>query len=320
MHFSFIHSNLCNLFIINYNSTYTLIEKGRDNMQHILKNEFLTATFNSKGAELCSLVDANGIEYIWSADPAYWGRHTPVLFPLVGKVTDGNYTHNGTTYTLGQHGFARDMEFVVTKESETTLTFTLTSNAHTHTLYPFSFELSITYTLSGKDLSIGYQVVNTDETTIGFKLGAHPGFMCPLFENEKMEDYYLEFDTSEKATMMQLTPEGLFTHTTSLFEGQRIDLSVELFDQDALVFKNLVSSSITLASKHHDKKLTVTFKDFPFLGIWSTPHKRSPFVCIEPWFGHADFVDESTELLNKKDLVILDAKQAFVCEHIISIH
>lgn len=288
-------------------------------MQYILHNDYLTATFLSKGAELCKLVDTDGINYIWSADPAYWSRHAPVLFPFVGKVTDGQYNLNDTNYQIGQHGFARDMEFTVTEQNDNALTFTLISNEQTKMLYPFDFKLDIIYTLKNKSLSIAYKVINTDLQTIAFKIGAHPGFMCPLFEGETMEDYYLEFESYENTTLMLLTPEGLFTHDLLPFTGQTIDLSPDTFIKDALVFKDLASTCITLCSKKHDKKLSVSFDGFPLLGIWS-PHTRSPFVCIEPWFGHADFVDDSSNLLEKKDLVTLAAHNVFECEHIIHIH
>ena len=123
-------------------------------MRYHLENEVLTASINAQGAELCSLRDTTGTEYIWQADPAFWPRHTPVLFPLVGKVTNNTYTHNGVSYDLGQHGFARDRVFTLTKETPTSLTFTLTSDATTHTLYPFDFTFAITYTLEGSSLAI----------------------------------------------------------------------------------------------------------------------------------------------------------------------
>lgn len=287
-------------------------------MNYTLKNNILSATIYSKGAELCSLVDHEGINYLWSADPKFWPRHTPILFPLVGRVANGEYSFNERTYQLSQHGFARDMEFTLTEQTDTSLTFTLCSNEITESLYPFKFELNVIYILKGRSLEITYKVTNTDTQTIGFKLGAHPGFMCPLFEDEKMEDYYLELEEPENALLMQLTPEGLFTHETKPFNGQKIPLSPELFAKDALVFTNLKSQAISLCSSNHDKKLTVSFDGFPFLGIWSTP-TRSPFICIEPWFGHADFIDDSKELLAKKDIISLPTNHTFKCKHIISL-
>lgn len=287
-------------------------------MYYTLKNIYLTATINTKGAELCSLTDSEGVQYIWSADPTYWARHAPILFPFVGKINEGTYSYNDQTYTIGQHGFARDSEFTLTAQSESSLTFSLYANDFTKTLYPFNFELNVIYTLIANHLTITYQVINLDTQTIVFKLGAHPGFICPLFENERMEDYYLEFEKPEEASLMVLTPQGLFTHDEIPFVGQTIDLSPDIFVDDALVFKNLTSHSISLCSKRHKKKLTVAFENFPLLGIWSTA-SRSPFICIEPWVGHADFVDDSLHLSEKRDLVSLLPQAQFSCSHTLSI-
>lgn len=287
-------------------------------MQYTIKNTYLTATINTKGAELCDLTDSDGVQYIWTADPTYWARHTPILFPFVGKVTDGTYSYNDQTYTIGQHGFARDREFTLDAQSENSLTFSLCADNLTKTLYPFNFKLTVIYTLVSNHLTITYEVLNLDTQTIVFKLGAHPGFMCPLFENESMEDYYLEFEKPEHASLMLLTPQGLFTHDEIPFVGQTINLSPDVFVNDALVFKNLASQSLSLCSRKHNKKLTVTFRDFPLLGIWSTA-SRSPFICIEPWFGHADFVDDSSDLMEKSDLVSLLPQSHFSCAHTISI-
>lgn len=287
-------------------------------MDYRLQNAWLTASIKAQGAELCSLTDCDNTEYIWNADPAYWGRHTPILFPLVGKVINNEYTHEGVSYSLGQHGFARDVVFAVTNQSDTSITFTLTSSQSTKMLYPFDFVLSVIYTLEDTCLSIKYVVENTDTTTIGFKIGAHPGFMCPLLPGETMEDYFFEFEKEERATLMPLTSEGYFTGDSSEFKGQRIDLSPEVFAGDALVLTNLESTSIAIRSHNHGKSMTVGFKNFPFLGLWS-PHKRSPFVCIEPWFGHADCLCEATDLMSKKDIVTLAPSKTFECVHTMTV-
>lgn len=288
-------------------------------MNYRLQNDFLTAIIKDDGAELCSLMDNKQMEYIWNADSRYWPRHTPVLFPLVGKVLNNTYTHNGESFHVGQHGFARDMVFTVAKQSDTAITFTLKSNEETLKLYPFNFEFSITYTLTENTLHITYDVVNTDKETIGFKIGAHPGFRCPLFEDETMEDYYFEFEVNEKATLMPLVNPGYFTDETSTFEGKTIAISPELFAKDALVFTNFKSSKIALRSRKHSNYLEVGFPNFPYLGLWS-PSTPSPFVCIEPWFGHADFTDEADEFMAKKDIVTLAVGKTFSCTHTMTIH
>ncbi|MEG1134717.1 MAG: aldose 1-epimerase family protein [Cellulosilyticaceae bacterium] len=287
-------------------------------MIYTLKNDLLSVMICSKGAELCKFTDHEGINYLWSADAKFWPRHTPILFPLVGRVADGKYLSNNQVFEASQHGFARDMAFTLTDQTDTSLTFTLCSSQDTQPLYPFNFQLDVIYILEGKSLQIIYKVHNTDTQVIGFKLGAHPGFMCPLFEGEKMEDYYLEFEKTENALLMQLAPEGLLTDEMTPFVGQTIPLSPETFAKDALIFTGLDSQAISLCSHNHTRKLTVSFDGFPFLGIWSTA-TRSPFVCIEPWFGHTDFIDDSKEFLEKRDIVSLSTHETFECKHVISI-
>lgn len=287
-------------------------------MIYKLTNTHLSATFSAKGAELQSLKDCDQLEYIWQANPTYWGRHTPILFPLVGKVLDNTYTHNGATYTLGQHGFARDFTFKVTDQSPTTLTFLLESSGDTLKLFPFNFQLYVIYTLEEKTLHITYQVKNLSTETMGFKIGAHPGFNCPLFQDEVMEDYAFHFEQEETATLMPLVLPGYFTHEEKTFNGKTIPLSPDCFKEDAIVLKNLRSTSVSLRSKNHSKGIRVDFSDFPYLGLWS-PSTPSPFVCIEPWMAHADYVDDAMALMEKRDLLTLQADEQCSCTHSLTV-
>lgn len=283
-----------------------------------LKNDDLTVTLTTLGAELISLTDNEGTEYIWNADEKYWKRHSPILFPIVGKITEGKYSVGEEEYQLPAHGFARDLEFEVETKDEKTITFVLNSSLKTKTMYPFDFCLKVIYTLKGKTLDIAYEVINQDHDTMYFKIGAHPGFMCPFSNEESFEDYYLEFEQEEKATEILVTPDVYLANETRLFNGKTIPLNKELFKDGPLVFTNYQSTSMSLGRVKDDKKLTVTFKGFPFLGIWSTTDD-APFVCIEPWHGHADFIDDSKEMMNKKDVISLNAKETFSCMHSISI-
>lgn len=84
-----------------------------------LKNEELTLTVISAGAEMKSLKDnKTEQEYLWQADPKFWGRTSPVLFPIVGNYVQKQSVYEGKTYTLSQHGFARDMEFDLESQTE----------------------------------------------------------------------------------------------------------------------------------------------------------------------------------------------------------
>ena len=287
-------------------------------MNFRIQNEYLTAVIKDQGAELCELIDQDNVQYIWTADKTYWGRHTPILFPLVGKVTQNTYTVNDQIYTLGQHGFARDCTFQVTHQTDTAITFALHSDENTKKLFPFEFTLKVTYTLEGETLAISYEVINEDQVEMAFKIGAHPGFRCPLFEDETMEDYTITFEKEESATFMSLTPEGYFIREKSKRLTTPLLMTPSLFDQDALVFADFTSKYVTISSTKHNKSIQVGFENFPFLGIWS-PSTPSPFVCIEPWYGHADYEDETTEFMDKSDLNRLMPHETFSCTHTVTI-
>lgn len=287
-------------------------------MNFRIQNQYLTAIIKAEGAELCELMDHDHVQYIWTADKAYWGRHTPILFPLVGKVTGNAYTVGDETFTLGQHGFARDCTFEVAHQTETALTFVLHSNDQTRLLYPFDFTLKVTYSLEKSTLAIGYEVINEGQGEMPFKIGAHPGFRCPLFEDEKMEDYTITFEKEEEARFMPLTPEGYFNREEGTMMTTPLVVSPELFAKDAIVLADFTSKYLTLSSTKHDKSIEVGFENFPFLGIWS-PATPSPFVCIEPWYGHADYEDEASDFMTKTDLNRLMPQETFTCTHTITI-
>lgn len=282
--------------------------------EYQLKSDSLTVTLTALGAEITSLTDNEGTEYIWNADEKYWKRHTPLLFPIVGKVLEGKYSVGQEEYLLSPHGFARDMEFEIEAKSEAAITFVLNSSLKTKTMYPFDFCLKVIYTLKEKVLDITYEVINQGHDKMYFKIGAHPAFMCPLFKEETIEDYYLEFEKEEKATEIIVTPDVYLSDETRVFSGKKIALTKALFKEGPLVFTNYQSKSMSLGSLRHNKKLTVTFEGFPFLGIWSTLD-AAPFVCIEPWHGHADYVDDSNEISKKKDIITLESMATFNCVH-----
>ncbi|OON96292.1 MAG: hypothetical protein ATN36_05895 [Epulopiscium sp. Nele67-Bin005] len=288
-------------------------------MVYSLSNTNLTASINLKGAELSKLVDKDGVNYVWTADAKYWGRHTPMLFPFIGRIVDGAYTYEGNSYTIPSHGFARDMDFEVTNQTDTKITFTLKSSDETKKMYPFDFTLNVHYELNEKTLSVSYEVINNDSREMIFKIGGHPAFNCPLLDGEVMEDYYLKFPEVEEATLLLPHQETtLVSRDTSRFSGDTLHLSPDLFAVDAVIFKGLKSTYVTLENTKNDKKLRFDFDGFPLLGIWSKAD-RAPFVCIEPWHGHTDFVGESVELTEKEDTVKLSSNSTFECTQKITI-
>lgn len=288
----------------------------------ILKNEHVEAHILELGAELISFkYNDDPVEYIWTAEKEVWARHAPILFPIVGKVVNGCYKVDGEIFKLGQHGFARDMVFDVVAHQQDSVTLCLVSNEVSKKLYPYHFELTVIYTLVQNSVRIEYQVKNLEQRTMYFSIGAHPGFNCPLLDGETFNDYYFEFNVKENAKIYNLTPEGLFKREEMLFLDHEavINLDQELFKQDALVFHHLESNRIRFNSKVSKRGVSMDFAGFPFLGLWSKP-TGAPFICIEPWYGHADFYDFEGDFSEKEDNLSLSAGEKFVCAYTIGIH
>ena len=279
------------------------------------------ATFAAHGAELTSFVTlANGLDYLWPADPAVWARHAPVLFPLVGRLPNDAYHHQGRAYRLPQHGFARDQPFAVLHHSPTKLVFRLRHDETTRAVFPFAFELTITYTLHQTELTVHWDVRNpaTDQPLL-FSIGAHPAVRCPLLPDEKFEDYYIAFDhpvTLER----HLLRGGLLTGRTApvLTEARELPLSYDLFADDALVFKHYDFTSLTLRSRKSAHFVRFRFDGFPYLGLW-TKGPGAGFVCVEPWHGIASPTGEPGELSDKEGILRLDAGQVFSATYTIEV-
>ena len=279
------------------------------------------ATFSPRGAELISLIArADGLEYLWSGDPAVWGRHAPVLFPLVGRLPGDAYHYQGRGYHLPQHGFARDQEFAVLRHTDTELVFRLQHDDSTRAIFPFAFELLITYTLRGAQLSVRWDVRNpAPDQALLFSIGAHPAVRCPLLAGERFEDYYFAFDhpvTLER----HLLAGGLLTGETArvLTQGQELPLSYELFADDALVFKHYDFTRLTLRSHQSAHFVRFQFDGFPYLGLW-TKGPGAGFVCVEPWHGIASPTGQPGELSEKEGILTLDPGQVFSASYTIEV-
>jgi galactose mutarotase-like enzyme len=272
-----------------------------------LFNDQLQIVIAEKGAELQHIIRKDSQqEYLWSADPAFWAKKSPVLFPIVGTLKNNAYTYKGKNYTLGRHGFARDHVFTVKEQTATRIVFTLTDTEHTLPVYPFNFTFSVIYTLEKDVLTVQYLVENTGADTMYFSVGAHPAFKVDDYES-----YYLSFNKEENTDLWPLTAGGLIEKTPVpyLQNTTTLPLKHSLFYQDALVFKHLKSTTITLKSDKHAHGLEMNVEGFPFMGIWAA--KDASFVCIEPWCGIADSVDASGELSEKEGINKLLAGQTF---------
>lgn len=269
--------------------------------KHMLHNDKLTILVDDFGAELHSIVNnATKQEYLWHGDSTYWGRRSPVLFPIVGSLRNKEYTYNGATYSMNQHGFARDMEFVLIKQSPVRLTFQLESTEETYSMYPFHFTLQITYTLEASSLRVEWNVINTDSKTMYFSIGGHPAFLCPLHSSDQQTDHFLQFDCNE-LQITKINSSGLAMsnlHTVTLKDGL-LPISEHLFDDDALVIEENQAHHVALLKPDQTPYLSLHF-DAPLFGLWSPAKKQAPFVCIEPWYGRCDSSDFTGELKDRK--------------------
>ncbi|SFD03586.1 aldose 1-epimerase family protein [Clostridium uliginosum] len=290
-------------------------------MIYSLENSKIKITASTHGGELHSLTGKKeGTEYLWNGNPEYWKYHSPLLFPVVGKALDLKYKVDGKIYEIPSHGLARISDFDLLSQTDDSITFELKYSDDSLKIYPYKFSLHITYTLEENSVNVTYKVINLDDKDIYFSIGAHPAFMCPIEKNEKLEDCYLKFNKKENSSTMLTTKENYFLHERKeyLNDSDTISLSKEVFKDGVLVFDDLKSNEITIKSKNHDKSLSVEFEGFPYMGIWA-PETGAPFLCIEPWFGHADYEDFNGEFKDREGTVSLSTSKEFSCNYKISI-
>lgn len=266
------------------------------------------------GAELTS-IKVDGIEKLHQGNEvldengkAYWGRHAPILFPIVGKLKDNKTQINGSIYEMTQHGFARDMDFEDLGNNK----YLLKSNSETLKKYPFKFELYIEYKINQNELTTEYTVINKDEKDMLFGLGGHPAFICDYSTG----DYELKFDKKEDNIEFYKLQDGLIKTEPipSILEDNKIKLDKDIFNEDAIIMKNINSNKIVLNNARENKKeLEFNFEGFPYLAIWSK--KGAPFVCIEPWQNHTDSVNSNGKFEEKENILKLKKEEKFNCKY-----
>ena len=260
--------------------------------EHVLKNDELQIRVSDHGAELRSLTKAGtGKEFMFQADPKYWGRTSPVLFPIVGGLWENKYVYNNKTYELPKHGFARDMDFKLVKESDDELIFELKDTEDTLKVYPFKFSLKIGYKLNGSKVSITYNVINENDDVMYFSIGAHPAFICDLNTDKLVfEKDGASVEGKLQSNVIDMSSGCLSEKVIDIkTEGGVLTLEPELFDEDALILEKRQADSVTIIRKNDEDKIKVSF-DAPLFGVWSPDKKNAPFVCIEPWNGRCDRV------------------------------
>ncbi|RWA76873.1 MAG: aldose 1-epimerase family protein [Mesorhizobium sp.] len=272
--------------------------------QVTLHADGISATIVGQGAELVSLRDADGTELLWQAGPA-WRRHSPVLFPIVGRLKGDQLRHGGQAYPMTQHGFARDKRFAWAEQGPSSCTLVLTDDAETRGHYPFAFRLAISYSLAPRQLGATFEVANTGDEVLPASIGAHPAFNWPLLPELPKEAYRLTFAENDPAPIRRLK-DGLLLPTPlpTPIEGKTLALSERLFDKDAVILDRPASSSVRCAAER-GPAIEMSWQGFNELGIWSKLG-GAPFLCIEPWHGIASPVDFDGEFADKPGVMLIE--------------
>ncbi|AUS06989.1 aldose 1-epimerase family protein [Pseudotamlana carrageenivorans] len=287
-----------------------------------LENEYLEIAVKKTGAELCQIRAKNHqTDFMWDANPEIWNSYAPNLFPIIGALKDGTYMFEGQSFQLPKHGLVRNNpDVTLHKQSENSLTFKLGYSEKSLKIYPFKFEFFLTYTLEANKITLTHEVKNMDSTPIYFSLGGHPAFKCPVFQNDDYEDYTLEFEQEENAKTHMINMENglISSKTKTIFKNTKtLQLTHDLFRADALVFKDLKSKKVVLHSKNHGPILTVSYPDYPYLGIWAKP--TGDYVCIEPWLGIADHENTNQDFKSKEGIIKLEAQKSYLASYSIEI-
>lgn len=282
-------------------------------MQTTISNSTISVTADDKGAELMS-IRANGIEYLWQGDAAFWPRRSPVLFPIIGACHDGVFRYRGEQYTIGNHGFARDMAFQRVAHTGEQILFQLAGDASTKKQYPFDFRFSISYRLDNYTVITDYIVENTGKDTMYFSVGGHAGFNTPLVQGESKNDFDIVFEKDETASRRYLSKENTAEHNDAAFNGSLIRVSNDTFARGALALANLRSRKISLVSRVSHHGVALDFGEFPYFGIWS-PSAEAPFVCLEPWHGIMPRVDASPDITVKEGIRMLEPGRTFATSY-----
>lgn len=282
-----------------------------------IQNEKLLVEISTLGAEVKRVYHlGHEIDYLWDSNPSFWAKSSPILFPIVGRLAKNQYLYDGKSYSLSQHGFARDLEFELVEQGSDTVWFELKANDVTREMYPFDFVLRIGYVLEDETLAVKWQVLNHNEEVMPFSIGAHPAFSTKLASDDEYSDYYLHFETNEGISTYLFDNETgrVYEEKEQIIDKLKLlPLSKELFEEyPTLIIEN--EAAITLRCYNHEREVVVRFDGFPYVGIWSPINalgEIADFVCIEPWYGVADTVGEPQELMSKKGIQVIEPHSMF---------
>lgn len=281
-------------------------------MIHTIKNEFLTVSAKEAGAELMSILGAEGTEYLWQGDPKYWSDRALNIFPYVARLNGGKYYLDGELHEMAIHGIAPYRDFTVTENDGTRMVFELRSDEKTRAEYPRDFVFRIVYALEGKNLTVSFVCENRDERTMYFGLGGHPGFHVPLAPGKKFEDYRLRFSETCAPCRVGFNADCFVTHEDVPFHlenGTDIPLRHDLFDDDAIVLRDM-AREVTLGCGE-GPGVTVRFSGMQYLGLWHWPKTDAPYICIEPWCSLPADAGSITVFEEQRDLIALEPGKTY---------
>lgn len=289
-------------------------------MIHTIQNEFLTVSAKEAGAELQSILGADGTEYLWQGDAKYWSDRALNIFPYVARLNDKKYYMDGELHEMAIHGIAPYRDFTVVEHDGTKMVFELRSDEKTLAEYPRSFVFRIVYALEGKTLTVSFQCENLDGRTMYFGLGGHPGFNVPLAPGKAFEDYRLRFAEVCEPYRVGFTADCFVTHEDTPFaleEGTVLNLRHDLFDDDAIVLRDM-AREVTLECGG-GPSITVCFPGMQYLGLWHWPKTDAPYVCIEPWCSLPADAGKITVFEEQSDLIALEPGKTYTNDWTITI-
>ena len=278
-----------------------------------IENDYLQIEIKKIGAELCKVYSKQtNLDYLWKGDPKFWKRHSPVLFPIVGKLVNNSYIVDGFQYKLTQHGFARGLDFNVITKTEKSVVLKTEYSEETLLKYPYKFALQIEYQLQKNFVEVTYRVFNKDSKLMNFSIGTHPAFNCPISENTNFKDYFIEFEKEETPVQHSLNLQTGFrkkdAETVAL--SKKLPLSYDLFDNDALMFEGIESKKISLKSNKHGHGVHFYIPNWRYMAFW-TQKGNAPFICFEPWMGIADEENTDHVFETKTGIMKLDVNQCY---------
>lgn len=281
-------------------------------MDTVIENEKIKLKISTFGAEIQEIINKdNNKNYLWNGDKTFWGRRAPVLFPFVGALKNKEYEYNKQKYSMGQHGFARDMEFELIEKSNIMAIYQLNSNEETLLRYPFEFSLKIKYELLESTIKVSWQVYNKDNKKMYFSIGAHPAFLVPI---QKRSNCFVKFDVKNELEMTELK-NGLANEKRKInTENGYLKLEKDLFKDDALIFESNQIKEVSLCTSDKKEYVTVKFNS-PLVGVWSPYKENCPFVCIEPWYGRCDKADFDGDLTQREWQQELLVNQKFEADY-----